>query len=58
MRNVIASAALLSLMAGAAWSQDKDKGGKLPWYKGTPQKGLAQAKKEGKNAFLYFTSKG
>ena len=56
MGNVIASAALLTLLAGTAVPQEK--GGKLPWYKGTPQEGLAHAKKEGKNAFLYFTSKG
>ena len=59
MKNVIASAALLTLLAGTAWSQEtQEKGGKLPWYKGSPQKGLAHAKKEGRNAFLYFTSKG
>ena len=56
MRNVIASAVLLTLLSGTAWSQDK--GGKLPWYEGSPQKGLAKAKKEGRNTFLYFTSKG
>ena len=56
MRSVIATVALITLLAGAACTEGK--GGKLPWVKGTPQKGLAQAQKAGKNSFLYFTSKG
>ena len=56
MKSVIASAAVLALLTGAAGSQSK--GGKLPWAKGTPQKALAQAMKDGQNSFLYFTSEG
>ena len=57
MLKVVTAALVVSLAAGMA-SARQQKGGKLPWYKGKPQAGLAKAKKEGKNAFLYFTSKG
>ena len=57
MLKVVTAAVVLALAAGVAPAQ-QTKGGKLPWFKGTPQKGLAKAKKEGKKAFLYFTSKG
>ena len=56
MLKVVTAAVVLTLMAGTAPAQQK--GGKLPWYKGKPQAGLAKAKKDGKSAFLYFTSKG
>lgn len=54
---VIAVMQVALALSGAAEAQEI-KGGKLPWFKGTPEQGLALAKKEKKRAFMYFTSKG
>lgn len=57
MIRLATAAFVVACMAGPACAQEK-KGGKLPWFDGPAEEGLAKAMKEGKNAFLYFTSEG